>query len=124
MQDQKKLNQAIIAFEHWRKTRIHSHANIPEELRQQAVKLLEDYRIGQVTKALRICTTQLNTWRKPLPVKQPAPDFIPLQIESGSHHKSELSLQLILPNSSQIHICGDMSPDLLRVLIKEAGGRS
>ena len=124
MQNQEKLNQAIAAFEHWRQNRINKHVNIPDELRQQAVKLLEDYRIGQVTKALRICTTQLNSWRKPLPVKPSAPDFIPLQIEPDLQHNSGLNLQLILPNSSQIRICGDMSPDLLRVLIKEAGGRT
>jgi hypothetical protein len=34
-------------------TRDGKHGNIPDELRQQAVKLLENYRVGQITKALR-----------------------------------------------------------------------
>lgn len=124
MQNQEKLNQAISSFENWRQTRTSKHVNIPDELRQQAVKLLEDYRIGQITKALRICTTQLNTWRKQFPVEQATtPDFIPLQVEPDLQHKPSLNLQLILPNSSQIRICGNMSPDLLRVLIQEAGVR-
>ncbi|MDV7104585.1 hypothetical protein R3X26_09260 [Vibrio sp. TH_r3] len=41
MQNQEKLNQAIADFEHWRQTRASKHVNIPDELRQQAVKLLE-----------------------------------------------------------------------------------
>lgn len=124
MQNQEKLNQAISSFEHWRQTRTSKHANIPDKLRQQAVKLLEDYRIGQITKALRICTTQLNTWRKQFPVEQiTTPDFIPLQFEPDLQHKPGLSLQLFLPNSSQIRICGNISPDLLRALIQEAGER-
>lgn len=121
MQNQEKLNQAVTAFELWRKNRINSRENIPDELRHLAVELLKNYSSGQITRALRICTTQLNSWRKPLPTEQPVPDFVPLQIEPDVQHKSGLNLQLILPNSSQIRISGDISPDLLRVLIQEAG---
>lgn len=121
MQNQEKLNQAIADFEHWRQTRVHKHVSIPDELRRLALELLEEYRIGQVTKALRICATQINSWRKQLPAKQPVPDFVPLQVEPDLQHKSALSLQLILPNSSQIRISGGMPPDLLRALIQEAG---
>ena len=39
MPNQEKLNQVIIAFEHWRKARINKHLNIPEELRHQAIGL-------------------------------------------------------------------------------------
>ncbi len=81
MQNQKNLIQATADFEHWRQTRINKHASIPDELRCLALKLLEEYPISHVTKALRICTTQLNDWRKQLPVKSSAPDFVPLQIE-------------------------------------------
>ena len=95
MQNQKNLIQATADFEHWRQTRINKHASIPDELRCLALKLLEEYPISHVTKALRICTTQLNDWRKQLP--------------------------LTLPNSSQIRISGLVSPDLLRALIQEAG---
>ncbi|HAS8442973.1 TPA: hypothetical protein I7740_20055 [Vibrio vulnificus] len=121
MQSQEKLNHAIATFEHWRQTRINKHASIPDDLRMMALKLLDDYTRGQVTKALRICTTQLNSWRKQLPSEHPVPDFVPLQIEPNAQHNSDLSLQVLLPNSSQIRICGDISPDLLRVLIQEAG---
>ena len=123
MQNQEKLNQAVTAFEHWRKNRINSRENIPDELRHLAVELLKNYGSGQITRALRICTTQLNSWRRQLPAEQPVPDFVPLQIEPDVQHKSGLNLQLILPNSSQIRLCGDISPDLLRVLIQEAGGQ-
>lgn len=115
------MNQAIAEFEHWRQTRANKHVSIPDELRCLALELLEEYRIGQVTKALRICATQINSWRKQLPAKQPAPDFVSLQVEPDLQHKSALNLQLTLPNSSQIRISGDMSPDLLRALIQEAG---
>lgn len=121
MQHQEKLNQAIAEFEHWRQTRANKHVSIPDELRCLALELLEEYRTGQVTKALRICTTQINSWRKQLPAKQATPDFVPLQIEPDLQHKSALNLQLILPNSSQIRISGELSPDLLRALIQEAG---
>jgi transposase-like protein len=122
MQNQEKLNQAIADFEHWRQTRASKHVNIPDELRQQAVKLLENYRVGQITKALRICSTQINTWRKQFLVEQAiTPNFITLQVEPDLTHKPSLKLQLTLPNSTQIHICGNMSPDLLRALIQEAG---
>ena len=121
MQSQEKLNQAIATFEHWRQTRINKHASIPDELRMLALKLLDDYTRGQVTKALRICTTQLNSWRKQLPPDHLVPDFVPLQIEANEQHNSDLNLHVLLPNSSQIRICGDVSPDLLRVLIQEAG---
>lgn len=121
MQNQKNLIQATADFEHWRQTRINKHASIPDELRCLALKLLEEYPISHVTKALRICTTQLNDWRKQLPVKSSAPDFVPLQIEPDLLPKSDLSLQLTLPNSSQICISDLVSPDLLRALIQEAG---
>ncbi|WP_413282501.1 hypothetical protein [Vibrio sp. MA40-2] len=114
MQNQEKLNQAIVDFEHWRQTRASKHGNIPDERRHQAVKLLEKYRVGQITKALRICSTQLNTWRKQFLVEQAmTPNFIPLPVEPDLTHKPTLKLQLTLPNSTQIHICGNMSPDLL-----------
>lgn len=67
MQNQKNLIQATADFEHWRQTRINKHASIPDELRCLALKLLEEYPISHVTKALRICTTQLNVadhWAK------------------------------------------------------------
>lgn len=125
MLNQEKLNQAISSFESWRQTRTSKHVNIPDELRHQAVKLLENYRVGQITKALRICSTQLNTWRKQFLVEQAiTPNFIPLQVEPDLTHKPSLKLQLTLPNSTQIHICGNMSPDLLRALIQEAGEQS
>ena len=97
-----KLNQAIADFEHWRQTRVNKHVSIPDELRRLALELHEEYRI----KALRICATQINSWRKQLPAKQPVPDFVPLQVEPDLQHKSALNLQLILPNSSQIRISG------------------
>ncbi|AJR06222.1 hypothetical protein C9J03_26260 [Photobacterium gaetbulicola] len=121
MQNHDKLSQAIAAFEHWRQTRPNKHVNIPDQLRLLALELLEEYRIGQVTNALRICTTQLNSWRQLLPTERPVPDFIPLQIESDLQHNSGLNLQVTLPNSSQIRIYGDISPGLLRVLMQEAG---
>ena len=121
MPNQEKLNQAIADYEHWRQTRANKHATIPDELRHLALELLGEYRIGQVTKALRICTTQINSWRKQLPTKQPTSDFVPLQVEPDLPHKSDLHLQLTLPNSSQICIRGELSPDLLRALIQEAG---
>ena len=122
MQSQNKLNSAIAAFEHWRKTRINKHVNIPDELRQQAVDLLEDYGGGQITRALRISSTQLKTWRRLFSVEQSAtPDFIALPVEPLSQQASQLSLELSLPNSSKIRICGDVHPDLLRILIQEAG---
>jgi hypothetical protein len=37
MQNQEKLNQAVTAFELWRKKRINSRENIPDELRHLAV---------------------------------------------------------------------------------------
>jgi hypothetical protein len=61
MQNQEKLNQAIADFEHWRQTRLNKHVSTPDELRQLALELLEEYRISQVTKALRICTSQVNS---------------------------------------------------------------
>lgn len=121
MPNQEKLNQAIARYEHWRQTRANKNVCIPDELRHLALELLGEYRISQVTKALRICTTQINSWRKQLPTTQPTPDFVPLQIEPDLHHKSNLHLQLILPNSSQLCIKGELSPDLLRALIQEAG---
>lgn len=121
MQNRKNLIQATADFEHWRQTRINKHASIPDELRCLALKLLEEYPISHVTKALRICTTQINDWRKQLPFKSSAPDFVPLQIEPDLRPKSDLSLQLTLPNLSQIRISGLVSPDLLRALIQEAG---
>ena len=120
MQDQNKLDQAVAAFEHWRQTRT-QRDNIPDELRGLALALLDDHRIGQVTKALRICSTQIKTWRQQMPAKQPAPDFIPLSVESDAPQKSALSLHLLLPNAAQIRISGDVSPDLLQVLIQQAG---
>lgn len=121
MPNQENLNQAIADYEHWRQTRTNKHARIPDELRGLAIKLLDEYRVSQVTKALRICSTQLNAWRKQLPAKQPVPDFVPLQVNPDLQYKSEVNLQLTLPNSSQICISGALSTDLLRALIQEAG---
>ena len=121
MQNQENLNQAIADVEQWRQTRTNKHVSIPDELRCLALELIEEYPISHVTKALRICTTQINDWRKQLLVKSPAPDFVSLQVEPDLQPKSELSLQLTLPNSSQIRISGHVSPDLLRTLILEAG---
>ena len=121
MPNQEKLNQAIADYEQWRQTRTNKHARIPDELRTLAIELLDEYRVSQVTKALRICTTQLNAWRKQFPAKQPVPDFVPLQVNSDLQYQSEVNLQLTLPNSSQIYISGALSTDLLRALIQEAG---
>ncbi|EGU37800.1 hypothetical protein VII00023_13332 [Vibrio ichthyoenteri ATCC 700023] len=121
MQNKEKLNQAIADYEHWRQNRTNKHVSIPDELRRLALELLEEYRIGQVTKALRICSTQINDWRKQLPTKHLTPDFVPLQVDPDLQHKLDMDLQLILPNSSQICISGELPTDLLRALIQEAG---
>ncbi|MEI8631345.1 hypothetical protein P4S72_05640 [Vibrio sp. PP-XX7] len=124
MQNQEKLNQAVTAFELWRKKRINSRENIPDELRHLAVALLTIYGSGQITKALRICTTQLNSWRKQFSAEPTSvPEFVPLSIEVENRTSSQLSLTLILHNSTQIRMDGQISSDLLRTLIQEAGGR-
>ena len=122
MQNQEKLNQAIADFELWRQNRTNKHARIPDKLRSLAIELLEEYRIGKVTKALRICSSQSNAWRKQLPAKQPIPDFVSLQVDPALPYKPDMNLQLTLPNSSQLCIRGALSTDLLRALIHEAGG--
>jgi hypothetical protein len=124
MHNHDNLTQAITAFNHWRLHRTNKHSPIPDELRRLAITLLDDYRVGQITQALRICSTQLKDWRKQFsPEPTSVPEFVPLSIEVDNRTSSQLSLTLILPNSTQIRMDGQISSDLLRTLIQEAGGR-
>ena len=124
MQAQKKFNQVVANFEQWRRERT-KRTNIPNGLRQQAIELINEHPSDHVTKALRISTRQLRSWRDQLPDHPTiAPDFIPLPIEPEPQQAAtHLSMEIMLPNSSKIRLCGEISPDLLRTLIQEAGGR-
>ena len=71
MQNQKNLIQATADFEHWRQTRINKHASIPDELRCLALKLLEEYPISHVTKALRSAPPSSMTGASNFPLSRP-----------------------------------------------------
>lgn len=122
MQNKEKLDKAIADFEHWRQTRIHKSVSIPDELRYLALELLEEYRIGQVTKALRICTSQINAWRKQFEHhSEEASEFIALPVVTGSSETpSLLEIELKLSADTSLLMRGDVSVDLLRTLIQEA----
>ncbi|BCB43174.1 hypothetical protein VagYM19_23040 [Vibrio alginolyticus] len=124
MHNHDNLTRAIAAFNHWRLHRTNKHGPIPDELRRLAITLLDDYRVGQITQALLICSTQLKDWRKQFSSEPTSvPEFVPISIEVENRTSSQLTLKLILPNSTQILIDGQISSDLLRTLIQEAGER-
>lgn len=124
MTDTTKLNHVVTAFKLWRQSRANGRAHIPDELRWQAIGLLEDYSTNQITKALGVNYTQLKSWRQQFQVEQTATpaDFVPLPLEPAqSNPAANLELELILPNSSLLRIRGDVCPELLRLMLQEAG---
>ena len=58
------LIQTAKDFDDWRNQRPHQGVPIPDSLRYRAIQLLESYTTSQVTKSLRVCGSQLKSWRQ------------------------------------------------------------
>lgn len=120
---QDKLQQAIAAFDHWRQSRT-KRSHTPNELRQLAVELVNDYSHNYIATTLRINARQLKIWCDNSSVNVTASsDFMSLPIEHDFEPKTEhhLSLEMTLPNSSQIRLSGALPLHLLKTLLQEAG---
>ena len=119
MQNQSALERVAAAFEHWRQTRLNSVEKIPDELRRQAVALLEHYRLSQIMQTLRVNSTQLKTWRNLLSSDiELSPAFITLPIEPEPEPESApvLNLAVSLPGGCQLRLQGDIRPELMSAL--------
>ena len=120
---QHKLEQAIAAFDHWCQNRT-KRTHTPNELRQLAVELADSHSHNHIATALRINARQLKIWCDHAAVSSTAPsDFMSLPIEHEFEPNTvhRLSIEMTLPNSSQIRISGELSLHLLQTLLQDVG---
>ncbi len=121
------LEQVVQAFALWRLQKTKPHTVTPIELRQQAVELVNDFTPSQIAKALGLSGMQFKKWCQELQSATPSAasepqqsDFLSLPLPLGNPTSPSLELELTLPNATQVRICGELSVDLLRVLLQEA----
>lgn len=127
MKNLSPLEQAVQAFAQWRQQRANSNSRTqtPDELRQQAVNLLGAYKENEITTALNVRIEKFKKWCQDFSSGEQEKDFIPLSIPVAepaqiSIPQSTLEFELTLPNASQLRIRGELSAELLRVLLQEA----
>lgn len=90
-------------FDQWRQTRASRREPIPNALREQAVRLCEQYRPSRVIDALRINHTMLKTWRQP----ESRVDFVPIDLPlSPPPLPTNAQITLTHPNGTQLQING------------------
>lgn len=112
------LLQTAKDFEDWRNQRPHQSVPIPDPLRYRAIQLLETYSTAQVTRSLRLCGSQIKSWRKQF---EEASEFIALPVVTEPPETSNLfEIELKLSEHTSLLMRGDVSVDLLRTLIQEA----
>lgn len=122
MQQHDQLLNVANAFEAWRATKTFAAAKTPNELRLQAVALLENYPHNTITSTLRISGSNISRWRnegantsKNHPTQPQT--FIELQpIIEATYDPIDLALNI--NDTSQLHLQGTISPALLTALIK------
>lgn len=120
---QLKLEHAIAAFNHWRQNRT-KRAHTPNELRQLAVELVDYSSHNKIAEALGINARQLKIWCDNFAVNSTASsDFMSLPVEHELEPQTEnhLSIEMTLPNSSQIRISGALPLHLLQTCHKKWG---
>ncbi|MCW8336781.1 hypothetical protein, partial [Vibrio paucivorans] len=91
------LLQTAKDFDDWRNQRPHQSVPIPDPLRYRAVQLLKTYTTAQVTKSLRLCGSQIKSWRQQFAHhSEETAEFIALSVstESTSSNRVELELKL------------------------------
>jgi transposase-like protein len=116
------LLQTAKDFEDWRNQRPHQSVPIPDPLRYRAIQLLETYSTTQVTRSLRLCGSQIKSWRKQFEHhSEEASEFIALPVVTEPPETSNLfEIELKLSEHTSLLMRGDVSVDLLRTLIQEA----
>ncbi len=65
-QDRNELNEVKEAFRNWRENRPGKKGATPEELKNKAIKLLEEYPLMKVSKELSVYPKQLKNWQNNL----------------------------------------------------------
>ena len=127
---QNKLEQTLQALECWRSTKEPGRRIIPNELKAQAVALLGDFTAREIIDTLRLNGSQFKKWRETfksgdIPLTEQV-DFIPVTLPPNEEKKvgltPSLEINLTLPNTSHISIKGELTAELLHVLLQEASG--
>lgn len=112
------LEAVASTFKAWRENRTHGRKQIPDELRQQAVALLNDYPVSLVIKTLGLSHSALKRWQQPpdeaTPVDNP---FVALP--DSMKVWPSLCVTLCLANDNQMVIQGELSSDQLGALVRE-----
>ena len=115
------LIQTAKDFDDWRNQRPHQGVPIPDSLRYRAIQLLESYTTSQVTKSLRVCGSQLKSWRQQfVHHSEETSEFIALPVSMESISSHSLELELKLSDNTSLFMRGDVPVDLLRMVIQTA----
>lgn len=119
MSNQDKLQTVVVAYEQWRNTRTHRAARTPKALRQQAVKRLPHYPIGQIIQALKLSHSQLKLWADGDSNKISLQgQFVALPDVSEGSSTSLLTFEWQFPDGAQCRLNGELSATVLTSLVQ------
>ena len=118
MSNSDQLSLVVAAFEQWRLSKNGRPTATPLPLRHQAVALLDSYAACNIVKALRLSGSQLKSWASASSVCAQPPVFVHLPLTSAPSHPA-FSVALHFRQGGQLMLSGDISPQLLGMLVRE-----
>jgi hypothetical protein len=101
------MASAIVAFELWRENKGYCAAKIPENLRQQAVALLDHFSSSKIVSALSLSGTGLKRW----------------SLDDNAAITS-LNVELSFGNGCHMRLCGEISPAQLTAITQTVTAHS
>jgi hypothetical protein len=115
------MASAIVAFELWRENKGHSAAKTPENLRQQAVALLDHFSSSKIVSALSLSGTGLKRWS--LDDNAELTEFVTLPTIDNAAITS-LNVELSSGNGCHMRLCGEISPAQLTAITQTVTAHS
>jgi transposase-like protein len=119
MINQDKLKNLAADFQKWRAIRQYPREKTPQHLKDEAIKLAQNYSPSQIQAALNISSSTFHNWRKKLSAADELNGFIALpelpEIASADKN-SEVSIELTCKNGNKLQVSGSISLELLTAI--------
>ncbi len=111
------LATTIAAFELWRANKKSRSTRIPNQLRAQAVALLNNHRASDITSGLKISGSQFKQWRNALELTEQPQQFVELPMHNEPQDRS-FNIELNFTSGEQMRLFGVIDSQLITTLIK------
>lgn len=119
MINQDKLKNLAADFQKWRATRTYIREKTPQHLKDETIKLAQNYSPSQIQTALNISSSTFHHWRKQLSATNELSNFITLpelpDIASVEKN-SAVSIELTCKNGNKLQFSGAISLELLTAI--------